>query len=47
MGKNNIKQRNEEYERRTKTRKAEKIARLYQELNNPSDEEEDQSINIL
>ena len=39
MGKNNIKQRNEEYERRTKLRKAEKLARLQQEINQADEEE--------
>ena len=39
MGRNNIKQRNEEYERRTKTRQRERIARLQQELNQADAEE--------
>jgi len=35
----NMSQRNEEYERRTKLRKAEKIARLQHELNMAEEEE--------
>ena len=38
MGKNNIKQRNEEYERRTKLRKSEKLARLAQEYERCDDD---------
>ena len=39
MGRNNIRQRNEEYERRSKTRQRERIARLQQELNQADTEE--------